>query len=134
MLRHILSQSKPLGASASALSHRMAPSRSQFTTQAYLDEREGLFKYTRGRWLFNEREREYSSTSACVPRTAYNTENDIRYTPFDHEQLARVACEAMNAHRCTLIEKYEEGKSYCSRRPLCAFIDDSQDLTTRLSA
>ena len=39
-------------------------------------------------------------------------ENDIRYTPFDHEELAKVACEAMNARNCTLIEKLEEGVSY----------------------
>ena len=55
MLR-ILSQPTALAASASALSARMAHSRSHFT-QAYLKEREELFKYTRGRWLFNERER-----------------------------------------------------------------------------
>jgi len=41
-------------------------------------------------------------------------ENHIRYTPFDHEELARVACETMNARNCTLIEKLEEGTSYYS--------------------
>jgi hypothetical protein len=42
----------------SAFSDRMVHSRSHFT-RAYLEEQEGLFKYTRGRWLYNEREREY---------------------------------------------------------------------------
>ena len=41
-----------------SFSGRIVHSRSQFT-QAYLEEQEGLFKYTRGRWLYNEREREY---------------------------------------------------------------------------
>jgi hypothetical protein len=56
--RRVLSQSKALAALASAFSDRMVHSRPHFT-QAYLEEREGLFKYTRGRWLYNEREREY---------------------------------------------------------------------------
>ena len=49
-------QSKAL---ASAFGGRMvhSPSRSHFTP-AYLDDLEGLYKYTRGRWFCNERERE----------------------------------------------------------------------------
>jgi hypothetical protein len=34
-------------------------------------------------------------------------EDNVRYTPFDHEELARVACEAMNARNCTLIENWK---------------------------
>jgi hypothetical protein len=55
--RHV-SQSKAVGALASASSYHMVHSQSHFT-QTYLEEQEGLFKYTRGRWLYNEREREY---------------------------------------------------------------------------
>jgi hypothetical protein len=56
-----ISQSKTLVALASAFSDRMVHSqaRSHFTP-AYLEELEGLSKYTRGRWLCNEREREYA--------------------------------------------------------------------------
>jgi hypothetical protein len=53
-----VSRSKALVALVSAFSDRMVHSRSHFT-RAYLEEQEGLFKYTRGRWLYNEREREY---------------------------------------------------------------------------
>ena len=42
----------------SAFSNRMVHSSSNFTPE-YLEELEGLYKYTRGRWLYNEREREY---------------------------------------------------------------------------
>jgi len=54
------SQSKALVAlaSAPASSDRMVHTRSHFTL-ANCEEKEGLFKYTRGRWLYNEREREY---------------------------------------------------------------------------
>ena len=38
-------------------------------------------------------------------------ENKIRYTRFDPDELARVACEAMGAHSCTVITKLEEGIS-----------------------
>jgi len=58
---HHVSQSKALAALASAFSYHMVRSQSHFT-QAYLEEQEGLFKYTRGRWLYNEREREYLCT------------------------------------------------------------------------
>jgi hypothetical protein len=62
-----------------------------------------------------------------------NVENDIRYTPFDHEELAKVACETMNARNCTLIEKFEEGMSYLLIRGLlCSFVNGLQDLTTKL--
>ena len=60
-------------------------------------------------------------------------ENHIRYTPFDHEELARVACETMNARNCTLIEKLEEGTSYLLLLGLlCSFLNGLQGLTTRL--
>ena len=52
------SQSKALVALASGFSSRMVHSGSNFTPE-YLEELEGLYKYTRGRWLYNEREREY---------------------------------------------------------------------------
>jgi hypothetical protein len=51
-VRRVLSQM------ASAFSDHIVHSRSHFT-QANLEELEGLYKYTRGRWLYNEREREY---------------------------------------------------------------------------
>lgn len=88
----------------------MVLSRSHFT-KAYL---EGLYKYTReGCFIMN------ANVSILSTRYILQLENwpgiaqnDIRYTRFDHEELARVACEAMNARRCTLIEKLEEDMSY----------------------
>jgi hypothetical protein len=62
-------------------------------------------------------------------------ENDIRYTPFDPEELARVACDVMNARNCTLIEKLEEGMSFFSRVGLPRwFLNPVQGLTTKLFA
>ena len=91
-------------------------SRSHFT-QANL-ELQGLFKYTRGCWLYNESEREYLLYLYSLRRETDLQENDIRYTPFDHEELARVACETMNARKCTLVEKLEEGMSLSGLSPL----------------
>ena len=51
-----VSQSKALVALASAFSRRMVRSSSN-TTPEYLEDLEGLYRYTRGRWLYNERER-----------------------------------------------------------------------------
>jgi hypothetical protein len=54
----MLSSFRRVSQLVSAFSDRMVHSRSH-STRAYLKEQEGLFKYTRGRWLYNEREREY---------------------------------------------------------------------------
>ncbi|KAI5116307.1 hypothetical protein M0805_009633 [Coniferiporia weirii] len=106
-----VSWSKSFVTSVSVLWNRRPPSRSQFT-QSYLEEREKLFQYTRGRWLYNERE-----------------QNKIRYTSFDHEELARVACEAVGAQSCTLFEKLEEG-SY--NKAFRLTLDDSSRVIARL--
>ena len=62
-------------------------------------------------------------------------ENDIRYSPFNHEELAKVACETMNASNCTLIEKLEEGMSYLLLLGLlCSCVNGLQGLITKLFA
>jgi hypothetical protein len=66
--------------------------------------------------------------------SAYQTENDIRYTPFDLEALTKIACEVMGARACTLFEKLEEGVSsfLIHRIRLKTLVDGLQDHTTRL--
>ncbi|KIM48624.1 hypothetical protein M413DRAFT_437823 [Hebeloma cylindrosporum] len=87
------------------------PSRSR-SSSSYADDVEKLFRFTRGRWLFNERE-----------------QNDIRYTRFNPEELSRVACEAMGARSCTLITKLEEG-SY--NKAFCLTLDNSLRVVARI--
>ena len=77
--RVILTQSKALVSLASAFSHRMvhSGSSSNFTPE-YLKELEGLYRYTRGRWLYNEREREHLQVVYALYLTAYKKENELQ--------------------------------------------------------
>ena len=79
-------QSKALVTLASAFGDRLVHSSSRsHLTPAYLEELEGLYKYTRGRWLCNEREREYlvyavisySSRRVLLQRMIFVTRHSI---------------------------------------------------------
>ena len=76
---------------------------------------EKLFRYTRGRWLHNEREPSFLLISYPVTILRIllrkNAENDIHYRRFNPEVQARVACEAvLGARSCILFTKLEESK------------------------
>jgi len=57
MLHRAILWPKTLVSSMISLRNRSTPSRSNSST-SYSEEMEKLFRYTRGRWLYNERQRE----------------------------------------------------------------------------
>ncbi|KAF5353961.1 hypothetical protein D9756_007032 [Leucocoprinus leucothites] len=75
-------------------------------------ETDKYFRFTSGRWLWNERE-----------------QNEVRYTPFDPRELIRVSCKATGARSCTLFTKLEEG-SY--NKAFRLTLDDSINVIARI--
>ncbi|KAF8519327.1 kinase-like domain-containing protein [Hysterangium stoloniferum] len=114
MLLRTFSRSKAL---ASSISSRNQSTLSTSNSNAlHSEEMEKLFRYTRGRWLYNERE-----------------QNEIRYIRFNSEELVRVTCEATGTRSCTLFTKLEEGYALGSyNKAFCLTLDDSSRVIARL--
>ncbi|KAG0707192.1 hypothetical protein DFH29DRAFT_823796, partial [Suillus ampliporus] len=76
-------------------SFRLCTAKIHSTATSNLDptEVQKLFRYTTGRWLYNE----------------WDVKNNCRYVKFDVDSLLYIACKAVGARNCTEVAKLSEG-------------------------
>jgi hypothetical protein len=77
----------------------------------HFSEHESFFHYDSGRWLYNEKEREYRKSRLpwLLVALCIDAELAARYAKFKVDALQRVAANAVGAERCISMVKSNEG-------------------------
>jgi len=81
--------------------------------------RNTFFRYTSGRFVYNEKKRMQRLNSVIAMHSDHRlatSELDLRHVPFDVDALKRIATQAAGASHCTAISKTHEGTCFSQCR------------------